>query len=66
MQNDLGVAYEHVRQGERVDNITRAIRRYRAALEVYEPDRFPVDARRTAGNLARAYTATGNEEHAYD
>jgi hypothetical protein len=53
VHNNLGGAYADRVTGDQSENLRLAVRSFRAALKVYLPQRFPLEARLTAGNLAR-------------
>src|SRR4028119_429491 len=52
----LGNLYQQYPQGDRANNLERAIAFYTAALTVYTRDAFPQDWAMTQNNLAAAYT----------
>jgi CHAT domain-containing protein len=61
----LGVVYDELAElGERA--IDRAIEAYEAALDVYQPEIFPSEARANANNLAGALLRTGRPAEALD
>ena len=52
----LGNLYQQYPQGDRANNLERAIAFYSAALSVYTRDTFPEDWAATQNNLANAYS----------
>ncbi|MEG3847653.1 tetratricopeptide repeat protein [Microcoleus sp. herbarium19] len=52
----LGNLYQQYPQGDRANNLERAIASYTAALSVYTRDTFPEDWAATQNNLANAYS----------
>jgi len=58
-QLNLGLAYEKRVTGAPGENKQQAVRYYKQALQVFEPERFPLQARKTLHNLAGLYFARG-------
>ncbi|MCO5382624.1 MAG: CHAT domain-containing protein [Methanosarcina barkeri] len=56
LQVELGNSFHLNSQGNRADNIEKAIEHYNQALEVYTPHDFPVQWAGTRNNLANAYS----------
>ncbi|MBI2201807.1 MAG: hypothetical protein HYU43_07695, partial [Armatimonadetes bacterium] len=54
-QNNLGLAYAERPEGDRADNLRRAMAAYREALTVFTRDRFPRQYAATTYNLGLAY-----------
>ena len=54
-QNNLAIAYSNRIQGDRGDNLEKAIAFYEAALQVCTRAAFPEDWAMTQNNLATAY-----------
>jgi len=62
LQMNLGLAYDALPQGDRADNLKRAIACYRQALQVWKPEVAPIEYARVLINLGNGLYCSANGE----